>query len=118
MLLVTSPGAIAAGRHALSETASIPDVPDIPTRQVLSPRWARVPLMTAYSELFAEHGLAVSQVLLTLNDLAERQSYLNIRNTLLSLLDLGAVPVVNENDVVAADEIGEIFGDKTTGCPR
>ena len=109
LLLVTS-GAIAAGRHALAATASIPDVPDIPTRQVLA-ALGQGPLMTAYSELFAEHGLAVSQVLLTLNDLAERQSYLNIRNTLLSLLDLGAVPVVNENDVVAADEIGEIFGD-------
>ena len=109
MLLVTS-GAIAAGRHTLAETASIPDVPDIPTRQVLA-ALGQGRLMTAYSELFAAHGLAVSQVLLTLNDLAERQSYLNIRNTLLSLLDLGVVPVVNENDVVAADEIGEIFGD-------
>ena len=50
-------------------------------------------------------------MLLTIKDMAQRQSYLNIRNTLLSLLDLGILPIVNENDVVAADEIGEVFGD-------
>ena len=108
-LLVTS-GAIAAGRHVLAETRSVPVVPDIPTRQVLA-ALGQGRLMSSYAELFAGHGVTVSQVLLTLNDLAERQSYLNIRNTLLSLLDLGVVPIVNENDVVAADEIGEIFGD-------
>jgi glutamate 5-kinase len=109
VLLVTS-GAIAAGRSVLAETANVPAIPDIPTRQVLA-ALGQGRLMSAYAELFACHGVAVSQVLLTLNDLAERQSYLNIRNTLLSLLELGVVPVVNENDVVAADEIGEIFGD-------
>ena len=109
ILLVTS-GAIAAGRHALSRTTSVPEVPDIPTRQVLA-ALGQGPLIQSYAELFAEHDISVSQVLLTLNDLAERQAYLNIRNTLLSLLDLGVVPVVNENDVVAADEIGEVFGD-------
>ena len=109
VLLVTS-GAIAAGRHVLAEAASIPEVPDIPTRQVLA-ALGQGHLMSVYAELFSEYGVAVAQVLLTLNDLAERQHYLNIRNTLLSLLELGAVPVVNENDVVAADEIGEVFGD-------
>ena len=109
VLLVTS-GAIAAGRHALAQTASVPAIPDIPTRQVLA-ALGQGPLMQSYAELFEQRGITVSQVLLTLNDLAERPAYLNIRNTLLSLLDLGVVPVVNENDVVAADEIGEIFGD-------
>ena len=108
-LLVTS-GAIAAGRQALAETAAVPAIPDIPTRQVLA-ALGQSRLMNIYADRFARHGVAISQVLLTLHDLAHRQSYLDIRNTLLSLLDLGIVPVVNENDVVASDEIGEIFGD-------
>ena len=109
VLLVTS-GAIAAGRQAIAEKIALPAVPDIPTRQVLA-ALGQNRLMAAYAELFERHGIAVSQVLLTIKDMAQRQSYLNIRNTLLSLLDLGVVPVVNENDVVAADEIGEVFGD-------
>ena len=106
MLLVTS-GAIAAGRQSAAET---PAIPDIPTRQVHA-ALGQSRLMHIYADLFADHGIGVAQVLLTLHDLSQRQSYLNVRNTLLSLLDLGVVPIVNENDVVAADEIGEIFGD-------
>ena len=106
MLLVTS-GAIAAGRQSVPET---PAIPDIPTRQVYA-ALGQSRLMHIYADLFASHDIGVAQVLLTLHDLSQRQSYLNVRNTLLSLLDLGVVPIVNENDVVAADEIGEIFGD-------
>ena len=106
MLLVTS-GAIAAGRQSVHET---PAIPDIPTRQVYA-ALGQSRLMHIYADLFASHDIGVAQVLLTLHDLSQRQSYLNVRNTLLSLLDLGVVPIVNENDVVAADEIGEIFGD-------
>jgi glutamate 5-kinase len=106
MLLVTS-GAIAAGRQSAAET---PAIPDIPTRQVYA-ALGQSRLMRIYADLFAGHDLGVAQVLLTLHDLSQRQSYLNVRNTLLSLLDLGVVPIINENDVVAADEIGEIFGD-------
>ncbi len=106
MLLVTS-GAIAAGRQSAAET---PSIPDIPTRQVYA-ALGQSRLMHIYADLFASHDIGVAQVLLTLHDLSQRQSYLNVRNTLLSLLDLGVVPIVNENDVVAADEIGEIFGD-------
>ncbi len=106
MLLVTS-GAIAAGRQSAAET---PSIPDIPTRQVFA-ALGQSRLMHIYADLFAGHDIGVAQVLLTLHDLSQRQSYLNVRNTLLSLLDLGVVPIINENDVVAADEIGEIFGD-------
>ena len=109
VLLVTS-GAIAAGRQALTERVAVPAVPDIPTRQVLA-ALGQSRLMSAYTGMFEQHGVVVSQVLLTIKDLAQRQAYLNIRNTLLSLLDLGIVPILNENDVVAADEIGEVFGD-------
>ena len=55
--------------------------------------------------------MQVAQVLLTIKDLYDRQSYLNVRNTLQGLLNLGVVPILNENDVVAVDEIGEVFGD-------
>ena len=109
MLLVTS-GAIAAGRQVLAETVNLPDVPDIPTRQTLA-ALGQSRLMRAYADLFADHGVNVAQVLLTVNDMAQRQSYLDIRNTLSSLLDLGVIPILNENDVVASDEIGEVFGD-------
>lgn len=109
MVLVTS-GAIAAGRQSAAETAGMPSIPDIPTRQVFA-ALGQSRLMHIYDDLFAAHDVAVAQVLLTLHDLSQRQSYLNVRNTLLSLLDLGVLPIVNENDVVAADEIGEVFGD-------
>ena len=103
MLVVTS-GAIAAGRQSAAE------IPDIPTRQVYA-ALGQSRLMHIYTDLFARHEIGVAQVLLTLHDLSQRQSYLNVRNTLLSLLDLGVIPIINENDVVAADEIGEVFGD-------
>ena len=62
-------------------------------------------------EQFAVHGVTVAQALLTIGDLSNRQSYLNVRNTLQGLLELGVVPLLNENDVVAVDEIGAVFGD-------
>ena len=65
-----------------------------------------------YSTLFGEHGLKVGQVLLTQYDITHRQQYLNSRNTLKTLLRLGIVPVVNENDATAVDEIK--FGDNDT----
>ena len=69
-------------------------------------------LMRAYEELFAWHDIVVAQTLLTRRDLADRQGYLNARNTLLALLEVRAVPIVNENDVVAVDEIeGAKIGD-------
>ena len=108
VLLVTS-GAIAAGRAALGEPADALG-PGIPSRQVLA-AIGQSRLMQTYQELFASHGVLVAQTLLTTADLSHRQSYLNVRNTLQRLLELDVVPVLNENDVVAVDEIGEVFGD-------
>ncbi len=62
-------------------------------------------LMWHYEHAFKRHGLHVGQVLLTGQDISDRTRYLNARNTLLTLLDFGVVPVVNENDTVAVDEI-------------
>lgn len=108
LLLVTS-GAIAAGREALGNGRPRLDR-DIPSRQVLA-AIGQSRLMHIYQELFAAHGLQVAQILLTIDDLSVRQSYLNVGNTLRSLLEQGIVPILNENDVVAVDEIGEVFGD-------
>ena len=69
-------------------------------------------LVRVYESCFERHGLRTAQVLLTHEDLADRQRYLNARSTLRTLLELGAVPVVNENDTVATDEIR--FGDNDT----
>ncbi|MBT4072823.1 MAG: glutamate 5-kinase, partial [Chloroflexi bacterium] len=69
-------------------------------------------LMRTYDELFAKHGIAVAQALISRPDIANRQRYLNVRNTLESVLHIGAVPIINENDVVTVEELeGDVFGD-------
>ena len=69
-------------------------------------------LIQAYENQFQLHDLHTAQILLTHDDLSDRKRYLNARNTLLALLDLGVIPVVNENDTVVTDEIR--FGDNDT----
>lgn len=107
-VIVVSSGAIACGLHRLGAPE---ERKDIPFRQVLA-SVGQTYLMRAYEELFAWHDIVVAQTLLTRRDLADRQGYLNARNTLLALLEMRAVPIVNENDVVAVDEIeGAKIGD-------
>jgi len=69
----------------------------------------QIQLAHAYQEALARHGISVAQVLLTLDDSEERRRYLNARQTMRTLLGMKAVPVINENDTVATDEIR--FGD-------
>jgi len=104
LVLVTS-GAIAAGLEALGlrERPS-----DLPTLQAAA-SVGQTLLMELYRGLFGERGIAVGQVLLTQYDVTRRQHYLNARHTMERLLELKAVPVVNENDTVAVEEIR--FGD-------
>jgi glutamate 5-kinase len=107
-VITVSSGAIAAGRQKLGLDRGRRD---IPSRQVMA-SVGQSHLMHTYEELFAHHGITVAQALLTKGDMADRASYLNARNTLLALLELRVVPIVNENDVVAVDEIRETrFGD-------
>lgn len=68
-------------------------------------------LVEAYERCLADYGYHAAQVLLTAEDLDHRVRYLNARNTLLALLELGAVPIINENDTVAVDELQTTFGD-------
>ncbi len=110
VLIVTS-GAIAAGRHRLGMKDPKQDRKDIPIRQVLA-AIGQSDLMQVYQELFQRHGITVAQTLLTRRDLSDRLGYLNARNTLLAMLELRVIPVINENDVVASDEIeGAKIGD-------
>lgn len=69
-------------------------------------------LVRVFDDNFQQHGLHAAQVLLTHDDLSDRQRYLNARSTLLTLIKMGAVPVINENDTVATEEIR--FGDNDT----
>lgn len=69
-------------------------------------------LIQAYQDQFSRQGILAAQVLLTHDDLIDRQRYLNARSTLRALLELGVIPIVNENDTVAADELR--FGDNDT----
>ena len=68
-------------------------------------------LMAAYDQCFSRHGYHAAQILLTREDLDERQRYLNAANTLNALLEVGAVPVVNENDTISVEEIGFLEND-------
>ena len=77
---------------------------DIPFKQVLA-AVGQTRLMQMWDELFSTEDLIVAQTLLTRADLADRQGYLNARNTLLALLERQVVPIINENDVVATEEI-------------
>ena len=107
-LLVVSSGAIAAGRHKLGPRKKLGG---IPYKQVFS-SVGQSRLMLTYERLFSRHEITVAQALLTRADLSDRAGYLNARNTLLALLELRVLCIVNENDVVAVDEIHEAkFGD-------
>lgn len=104
VLIVTS-AAVAAGKGRLG---NLRHRRDIPAKQMLAAIGQPL-LMQTYDEAFGRRGIAVAQALLTRRDLAERQGYLNARSTLLGLLHHRVVPIVNENDVVATDELR--FGD-------
>ncbi len=107
-ILIVSSGAIASGRHKLGLTKKLKG---IPCKQVLA-SVGQSRLMYAYEQLFGKHDITVAQALLTKADLSDRAGYLNTRNTLLALLELRVICIVNENDVVAVDEIQEAkFGD-------
>lgn len=104
VVLVTS-GAIGAGMDRFGWTERPTSLRDKQAAAAVG----QVALMHAYAESFGASGVTVGQMLLTRADLEDRSRYLNARNTLLSLLGHGVVPIINENDTVATDEIK--FGD-------
>ena len=104
-VVLVSSGAIAAGMGPLG-LAQRPR--DLATQQAAA-SVGQGALIAAYAHRFATHGLTVGQVLLTADDVTRRTHYVNARRTLERLLEIGIVPIVNENDTVATDEIK--FGD-------
>lgn len=104
-VVLVSSGAVAAGLRPLGLDRR---PHDLPTLQAVAAVGQGL-LVHAYSREFARHGVAVGQVLLTPDDVVDRQRYLNARRTFDQLLRMGTVPVVNENDTVATHELR--FGD-------
>lgn len=100
-IIMVSSGAMAAGRELLH----YPDLPNhLPAKQMLC-AVGQSYLMEVYSNLFGLYDLHIGQILLTHDDFAHRTRYLNARNTLTTLLDYGIIPIINENDTIAVDEI-------------
>ncbi len=103
-VLVTS-GAVGAGMGALGHETRPTDLAEKQACAAVG----QSRLMAAYDKLFSAHGIVVAQVLLTHDDLEHHERHLNARNTLVSLLKRGVVPIINENDAVSFTEIK--FGD-------
>jgi glutamate 5-kinase len=103
-LVLVSSGAVALGAERLGLVRSRGKPWDIPTKQACA-AVGQPHLMAAWGEALGAHGLTTAQVLLTADDLASRKRFLNARRTFEKLLAAGVVPVVNENDTVAVDEI-------------
>lgn len=104
-LIVVTSGAIMAGREILGPSRGDKS---IPRKQVFA-AIGQGRLMHLYEQLFELYDINVAQVLLTREDMGDRERYLNARNTFLALLQRRVIPIVNENDVVAVEEIK--FGD-------
>ena len=108
-VLIVSSAAIVAGLQCLDMPPNRPD--DIPTLQAAA-AVGQIQLTQSYAKAFAKEEIKLGQVLITRNDTVNREAYLHARDTLERLLELGVIPLVNENDTIAIDEIR--FGDNDT----
>ena len=104
-IVLVSSGAIAAGMEKLGYKTR----PQAITQKQATAAVGQTRLMNIYENYFSRYQQMVAQVLLTHDDLSHRRRFLNARNTLLTLLELGIIPIINENDTVVVDEIK--FGD-------
>lgn len=107
-IVLVSSGAVAEGMARLGLSERPTDMHELQAAAAVG----QMGLVHAYEAYFAQHGYHTAQILLTHDDLSNRRRYLNARNTLMTLLKNGVVPVVNENDTVVTDEIR--FGDNDT----
>jgi glutamate 5-kinase len=107
-VVMVSSGAIAEGMQRLGWVRRPHEIHELQAAAAVG----QMGLAQVYETCFRQHGLQTAQVLLTHDDLADRKRYLNARSTLLTLIGLGVVPIVNENDTVVTDEIK--FGDNDT----
>ncbi len=106
-VVLVSSGAVGAGLGRLGLKRRPEDVARLQAVAAIG----QSALVEAYERSLRTHGRHAAQVLLTAEDLEDRKRYLNARNTILMLLELGAVPIINENDTVAVDELMVTFGD-------
>jgi glutamate 5-kinase len=107
-VVLVSSGAIAEGMQRLRWTKRPHAMHELQAAAAVG----QMGLIEAYEKAFRQHRLTCAQVLLTHDDLADRTRYLNARSTLRTLLDLGVIPIINENDTVVTEEIK--FGDNDT----
>lgn len=107
-IALVSSGAVAEGMLRLGWTRRPRELHQLQAAAAVG----QMGLAQCYESCFREHGLASAQILLTHADMRDRERYLNARSTLRTLLDLGVIPVINENDTVATEEIR--FGDNDT----
>ena len=107
-VVLVSSGAIAEGMKRLNWAKRPKEIHELQAAAAVG----QMGLAQVYESEFARHSIRTAQVLLTHGDLADRERYLNARSTLLTLLSLGVVPIINENDTVVTDEIK--FGDNDT----
>lgn len=107
-LILVSSGAVAEGMSRLGWTSRPHALHQLQAAAAVG----QMGLVQAYESCFQRHGMQTAQVLLTHDDLSNRGRYLNARSTLRTLLDLGVIPIINENDTVVTDEIR--FGDNDT----
>lgn len=107
-VVLVSSGAIACGMQRLGWAKRPKSVHELQAAAAVG----QMGLVQVYEAAFSKHGLHTAQILLTHDDLADRKRYLNARSTLITLLELGVVPIINENDTVVTDEIK--FGDNDT----
>ena len=107
-LVLVSSGAVAAGMSRLGWTVRPSAMHELQAAAAIG----QMGLVQAWESSFAEHSRHTAQILLTHDDLSDRKRYLNARSTLRALVELGVIPVINENDTVVTDEIR--FGDNDT----
>ena len=106
-VILVSSGAIAVGRKTVN---LVPGEKDIPLKQACA-AIGQARLMMIYERLFAEYNHLTAQILLTMHTMTDDSSRMNAQNTFSKLLELGVIPVVNENDTVATHEVEDTFGD-------
>ncbi|GAA4427091.1 glutamate 5-kinase [Bremerella cremea] len=106
-VVLVSSGAVGAGMSQLGLTKRPTDLARLQAVAAVG----QAKLIEIYDRALRDNGRHAAQVLLTAEDLDDRTRYLNIRNTLLSVLDFGAIPIINENDTVAVEELMLTFGD-------
>ncbi len=106
-VVLVSSGAVGAGMSQLGIGERPTDIAKLQAVAAVG----QTNLIETYDRTFRKHGRHAAQVLLTVDDVDDRARYLNVRNTLFALMEFGAIPIINENDTVAVDELMTTFGD-------